>query len=230
MTRTTFHRRLGLSLVEVLVSMAIIAVLLSLIWPVIKIAREYSRQSQCASHLHAVGLAFSAYAAQNNDYYPRYGRYNHVPGPNWLIALGKQQGLPPGSTWETLRAMRMFHCESHPTDGAAAAFVVNASSLTSEAENRPEGPIRQSSIRSASRWPFVLEASDKFNTGNEATIFDDIFFEVQLVFWKPIQLPPSEKARITVARHRGKRSNVLYGDLHVDTIDRVPLFSEFVPR
>lgn len=51
------RRRRGLSLVELLVVLAIVAALLGILFPAIQAARAAARQTQCSNHLRQVGLA-----------------------------------------------------------------------------------------------------------------------------------------------------------------------------
>ena len=51
----------GFTLLEVLVSIAVIAILLSLIVPAIQLSRESARRTQCINHLKQFGVAISGY-------------------------------------------------------------------------------------------------------------------------------------------------------------------------
>jgi len=60
----------GFTLVELLVVVAIIALLISILLPALQKAKEYARITVCLSNLKSLGLTFSQYAAENNDWYP----------------------------------------------------------------------------------------------------------------------------------------------------------------
>lgn len=60
--------RPAFTLVELLVVVSIIALLISILLPSLRKAREQAKQTVCASHLHSFGRGFFAYAADQNDY------------------------------------------------------------------------------------------------------------------------------------------------------------------
>jgi prepilin-type N-terminal cleavage/methylation domain-containing protein/prepilin-type processing-associated H-X9-DG protein len=62
------HR--GVTLIELLTALAILALLITLLFPVFAAAREKARQSTCASNLHQIGQAFSLYSQDYEDRYP----------------------------------------------------------------------------------------------------------------------------------------------------------------
>lgn len=65
MSHSPFRRRRGLTLVELLVVIGILALLMALLFPALSSAREKSVQAHCQSNLRQIGLAFAAYEAEN---------------------------------------------------------------------------------------------------------------------------------------------------------------------
>src|SRR5687767_11768883 len=64
------RRVFGFTLIELLVVIGIIGVLMAMLFPVIRRARESARRVQCASNLRQIGSAFISYAGVNKNRYP----------------------------------------------------------------------------------------------------------------------------------------------------------------
>ncbi len=62
--------RMAYTLVEVLVVVAVIALLISILVPSLSLAREQARAIVCAQHLRQFGTGLHVYTCENNDYFP----------------------------------------------------------------------------------------------------------------------------------------------------------------
>jgi prepilin-type N-terminal cleavage/methylation domain-containing protein/prepilin-type processing-associated H-X9-DG protein len=62
----TSRDKLGFTLTEFMVVLAIIAIIFGLLVPSLNIAREKARRAACASNLHQIGVAIFAYANDHN--------------------------------------------------------------------------------------------------------------------------------------------------------------------
>jgi prepilin-type N-terminal cleavage/methylation domain-containing protein len=73
--------RRGFSLVELLVSIAIVAILLAMLLPTLVHARRLSHQALCANNLRQVSVGWVTYLQDNKDVFPRFGLL-----PDWNLA------------------------------------------------------------------------------------------------------------------------------------------------
>lgn len=73
------------TLVELLVSISVIAVLVTLILPAVASARENARGVQCQTNLKQIHLALNSYAGDNRDYIPSVDS-----GLSWVSVIGNQ--------------------------------------------------------------------------------------------------------------------------------------------
>ncbi len=97
--RNRTHGRAAFTLVELLVVMAIIAVLAALLWPGLARAKDRARTTQCLSNLRQWNLALSLYLPENEDCIPRRGQGVQplfiIDRPeDWFNALPPVVGLP----------------------------------------------------------------------------------------------------------------------------------------
>ena len=72
--------RNGFSLIELLVVVALIAILASLLLPALGRAKEKSKAARCNSNLQQHALAFAMYVDDNEDYYPAYSQWGTLGG------------------------------------------------------------------------------------------------------------------------------------------------------
>jgi prepilin-type processing-associated H-X9-DG protein/prepilin-type N-terminal cleavage/methylation domain-containing protein len=99
-TRRVSHRarRLGFTLIEMLVVVAIIGLLIGMLMPAIAAARNAARSVQCQSNLRQLGLACLQYRETNGAYpqyraeYPPITNAYGVQRPRWQWILASQMG------------------------------------------------------------------------------------------------------------------------------------------
>lgn len=95
MNATTRHRRNGLSLVELIVVLGIIALLAAMILPAVQMAREAARRCQCQNNLKQVGVALHNYQdvfgvlPVNLGPWPPAGsrRWGQLNGKGWIVSV-----------------------------------------------------------------------------------------------------------------------------------------------
>ncbi len=73
-------RSAGFTLVELLVVVSIIALLISILLPSLRRARDSAKAVKCAANLHGVGQAMATYLAENNAWFP--SSYDYLDGEN----------------------------------------------------------------------------------------------------------------------------------------------------
>ena len=115
------HRRpLGFTLVELLVVVAIIALLIAILLPSLKKAREQSRLAVCCSNLRQISIGFMMYAGDFNHQYPiapaslmpaSYGTrfLQSYEGASLETLLAPYVGVPSGTSATTGNFQDYFH-------------------------------------------------------------------------------------------------------------------------
>jgi prepilin-type N-terminal cleavage/methylation domain-containing protein/prepilin-type processing-associated H-X9-DG protein len=110
--------RAGFTLIELLVVIGIIAVLIGILLPTLRRARQSAATAACLSNLRQIGMAFHIYANENNGWLPS-------PGPNhdfrvasgalalsWperlALANAIKQTLPKGWNWTDTGGSRYY--------------------------------------------------------------------------------------------------------------------------
>ncbi len=83
-------KRRGFTLIEVLVVVAIIALLISILIPSLSEARRVSKKTVCLHNLHDIGIAAHAYLTTNQDTFPYIARF-----PSTEVSVAMTVGRDP---------------------------------------------------------------------------------------------------------------------------------------
>lgn len=100
------EKRFAFTLIELLVVIAIIAILAAILFPVFAQAREKARQTQCASNLKQMGLAFVQYSADYDECFPV------GPGMNVSYDWGSSGWV--SCIYPYVKSTGVFACPSEP--------------------------------------------------------------------------------------------------------------------
>lgn len=124
------------TLIELLVTIGITAMLLGMLMPAVRAAREQANRIECSSNLHQIGLAVAMYGSSNDDRLPEtvYARGQGLPSEMMSANVVIADPLPPGlgteqifqneegSRWDGLGILagpmnyvlpRTLYCPSH---------------------------------------------------------------------------------------------------------------------
>jgi len=104
--------RKGFTLVELLIVVAIIAVVASILFPVFFLVRENGRRTTCLNNERQLGLALLQYTSDHDENWPSGTVAHSNQGVGWA-----------GQSYPYVKSTETFHCPDDPTHLVSAIWV-----------------------------------------------------------------------------------------------------------
>ena len=103
--RSSLRIQSGFTFIELLVTISIVAVLISIMMPGFRAARESANRIQCSSNLRQIGLAIYLYAFQNGEHLPETifdNDGNAKQSEMMALTTGSMSDSPTSGQWDGL--------------------------------------------------------------------------------------------------------------------------------
>ncbi|MFO0861267.1 MAG: type II secretion system protein [Phycisphaerales bacterium] len=237
--------RRAFTLVELLVVIAVIALLLALVMPALGSARESGRTLKCQSVLRQIQVAAGLYANGNRDFVPREGTLGttketerkNLPWDIGFRPTFDDRAGPHLDVGDQFATAPYYRCPSVKLGDQPVHYISNgfAFSRPGEVDERGaidpafrRGPTPITFVRSPSSTPYMSEladdADDLLYKGWKTLGTSDMALGQCYDVWKVRHLTPgSGDYRINPARHGGKNaaiagSNAAFFDGHATIV------------
>jgi prepilin-type processing-associated H-X9-DG protein len=204
-----------MSLVELLVVIGIIAVLISILIPVLAKARLQANQTKCAANLRQLGVAFFNYGAMHNGTLPPLNTTYPGAGGEWYFDYLERHKLLTGDLLKpgTQFNQPVARCTEIEPDlmerGWGGGYGVNESNVVRYAT--VGGSLKLSKLKRSSALWLIGDVGRPWSRSMLADI------PWVATFAPPFPDPEGfEHNQRPLPRHRG-RVNVCFADGHVDT-------------
>lgn len=209
----------GFTLVELLVTIAIIAILLTLVFAAYGPSMEASRNAICQGNLKKIAAASFAYAADHHTVPPT-GRQTTGGVAYWFQQLapylGGAEGLTPG---EASRQIEAYWCPSAHAQHTPGEIENNNRILTYGVNS---GVVQARASSSGGRVVYpAMKPVVATSPAKTAFYMDGHLSNPEAPFWDWVVRPHQWVAEDSIERnfvHQGQRVNVVFLDGHVESL------------
>jgi prepilin-type N-terminal cleavage/methylation domain-containing protein/prepilin-type processing-associated H-X9-DG protein len=214
------HKR-GFTLVELLVVVAIIALLMAILMPALRKAREQGKDAICKNNLRQIGFGANLYAEDWDSQIPR--GWGGDPGQTWYMLFMPYLAQRPVDN--DYRNVRIYYCPSYPDPEQTVCYVVNGWEFSSETDMVGGETIKPTTLSECRNLASTIYLVDN-EYGSWRPIIrraDGIGWNLCDV-WDPGHLPSSNSQdtyrgrRIARDRHKDRGCNSLFLDWHIEWI------------
>lgn len=202
----TFH---AFTLVELLVTVAIIGIVASLLLPVLQKGFQRAKRTACASQLKQIGVAFHSWAHDHNDLYP----------PQVPMGAGGTREFARETVSNPNESFNFRHFQALSNELGLARVLL----CPSEMRRVPASDFFSLRNQNISYW---VNSSASFEQPNTPLCGDRNVRTSGRTEWTFIEFGPSDTLEFSAELH-GYRGNVLFSDAHVEDADNRTLRMAF---
>lgn len=217
----------GFTLMELLISLSIVAVLVGLLVPATMRQIRHAQMAACAGNLRQIGVGVVLYAGEHDNYLP-YGK--DTGGGSWSAGnnVGLYVGCPSAADGKMINFGKVFICPGAPaSEKQGGSYIANRMVMPSATSSGGIVlPVKVSSVRAPSRTVLMLD-------GYKATggLPMESWGQFAASWNGPGRMPhgPNPPALIVKAK-LGDTLNILFVDGHVEqgTLKKDPAGSDLL--